>query len=218
MQLFRSGAAQAYAQSFDPWRPTGNFRNLKSDEAKELFSSIPFVNFKAELDMAKNALREYGGTVRQTSVNDTRLELEDKRNEANKAQNKRNALIKMLSGTSGAMNRSGGGTGTNNDELLQSLLSGNPLDSAISYGKKFQDLEGMVRTDSAEVTGGVAEALKYQVPERASEPVQIEAGQTSVEAPAVQPIRLLSADEGNKIDLERLTEAIRSVGAQTGAE
>lgn len=218
MQLFNSGAARAYAQSFDPWTPTGNYRNLKSDEAKELFSSIPFVNFKAELDMAKNALREYGGTVRQTSVNDTRLELEDKRNEANKAQNKRNALIKMLSGTSGAMNRSGGGTGSSNDKLLQSLLSGNPLDSAISYGKKFQDLEGMVRADSAEVTGGVVEALKYQTPERASEPVQIEAGQTSVEAPAVQPIQLLSAEEGNKIDLERLTEAIRSVGTKTGAE
>ena len=218
MQLFRSGAAQAYAQSFDPWRPTGNFRNLKSDEAKELFSSIPFVNFKAELDMAKNALREYGGTVRQTSVNDTRLELEDKRNEANKQQNKRNALIKMLSGTSGAMNRSGGGTGSSNDRLLQSLISGSPLDSAISYGKKYQDLEGMVRTDSAEVTGGVVEALKYEVPERSSEPVQIEADQTSVQAPAVQPIELLSADEGNKIDLERLTEAIRSVGTNTGAE
>ena len=73
--LFNSGAAAAYANSFRQRNPYGGFDEIKSDLGKETFGKIPFLNFKAELDMAKAGLKEVGATHRQHITNEASKEI-----------------------------------------------------------------------------------------------------------------------------------------------
>lgn len=165
MQLFSSGAAQAYANSFRPWKPNGGFENVKSDVGKKIFSEIPFMNFKAELEMAKAGLREYGGTVRQDMVNEASIEkTKIMYDRDNQESNKKAALSRLLSGGLGASNR--GSSGGVTSLLGDYVKPVNPLDQTITDGRKFQAIEGMVNSDLADVTAVVKNGIGATVPQQ----------------------------------------------------
>ena len=142
--LFNSGAAAAYARSFTPWQANGGFDNVKSDIGKEMFSQIPFLNFKAEVEMAKAGLAGYTGAKKQQMVNDSaervmdkKIEYWDRNREDVQKEKRKGALVSMLGG--GGVSRSianRGGT----DQLRGVLSGGNgPLADTLSNS----------RTDSA---------------------------------------------------------------------
>lgn len=120
--LFNSGAAAAYANSFRQRNPYGGFDEIKSDLGKETFGKIPFLNFKAELDMAKAGLKEVGATHRQHITNEaskeiTEMKYGDKGGGGSNA--KKAALARMLAGGSGSVAKRSGGVTSNT--LLQML-------------------------------------------------------------------------------------------------
>ena len=211
MQLFNAGAARAYASNFRPWTANGGYESVKSDTAKQLFTKIPFVNFQAEVEMAKRGLMEEGSTLRQKMVNDTSLELLDKRQEFAKEQNKKGALIRMLSGGSGAARRGG----SSNVASVQSLLGGDPLSDTIAAGRQFQAIEGMVNADLAGVKAAAATGLKAPIPQGGSQVQLLQPGQSGT-APAPKAPELSSL----RLDEDALNEVITETmkGLQGGAQ
>ncbi len=183
MQLFQSGLARAALANQQGWAPnTDVFNNVKSAAGTQLFTQTVRDNYEGQLELAKQAMREYGGAVRQDMVNETSLDLERMRTDARQKENKRNALIKMLSGSPSAVNRSGGGVLTDSQVLNMAFggLGGSPLDNAIDMGKKFQTVEGMVNTDMAEITGAFNAGMKKTVPMgRSMEGLKAPAGQSA---------------------------------------
>lgn len=130
--LFNSGAAASYAQSFRPVRPYGGFDEIKSTVATDTLTKIPFLNFQAEVDMAKAALQEVGANARQKNVSDTSLEINKMRydKDGDKSTAKKQALARMLGSGASVAKRGGGGVGQR--ELFAMLGNRrNPLQEAV---------------------------------------------------------------------------------------
>ncbi len=147
--LFNSGSAAAYARSFTPWQANGGFDNVKSDIGKEMFSKIPFLNFKAEVEMAKAGLAGYTGAKKQQMVNETeeriwdkRIEFQDRDREDRQKNAKKAALVQMLGGggASRAVANRGGSS-----ELLKGFTGNDPLIMASNVTK----LEAGLAADAA---------------------------------------------------------------------
>lgn len=220
MQIFNSGLARAALANQQVWAPnTDVFNSVKSDDGTAMFTQVVRDNYKGELELAKQAIREYGGAVRQDMVNETSLDLERMRTDARQKENKRNALIKTLSGTRSAVNRTGGGVFTDGEVLDMAFggLGGSPLDNAISAGRKFQTLEGMVNRDMGEITEGVNEAMNKTVPMRSpSRGPAIPAGQSTT-APQLSP-QPLAKIQVNNDTLDSLLKEFKAFQQEGGAE
>lgn len=210
MQLFRSGAAQSYASSFRPWRPTGGFKDVKSDVGKKLFTEIPFMNYKGELAMAQAGLREYGGTLRQKMVNDAALEktkIMYNRDEKGQEMNKKAALARLLGGGASTIaNRGSAGSAT-------SLLGGvvNPLDATIKDERRFQTLEGIGSAYSSDNRAAANDLLGLSVPERQA-PSGLQVPSTG-SAAVLQTPQLSSL----KLDESVLEEELEGIFKEIGA-
>ena len=128
--LFNSGAAAAYARSFTPWKANGGFDNVKSDIGKEMFSKIPLLNFKAEVEMAKAGLAGYTGAKKQQMVNesserimDKKIEYYDRDREDRQKNAKKAALVQMLGGSGASRAVANRGSSS---ELLRGFTGGDP--------------------------------------------------------------------------------------------
>ena len=216
MSYFNSGAARAYANNFRTWQPNGGWKNIKSDIGKTLFTEIPFVNFQAELDMAKAGLSQYGTTVRQKMVNENALEQLEKRQEFAKEQNKKSALIKLLSGGSGAARRGGAGSGvTSNDSLLQQAFGSDAVGDTIRDGQAFQKIESMVNADIADIAGAAAQGLRNTGTVPKSQRVELlQPGQSgTTAAPQAPALSSLKLDE--QVFEEELAEIMKGLQGAT---
>lgn len=216
MQLFSSGAAQAYANSFRPWRPTGGFKDVKSDVGKKLFKDITDMNFRGELEMATRGLMEYSGTLRQKMVNDAalkRTEIMYNRDEEGQKMNKKAALARLLGGGRSAIanpitNRGSSGTATS---LFGGLV--NPLDATIQDGRRFQAIEGMVNADLADSAAAAKDLLGLgkTVPERQA-PSGLQVPSTG-SAATLQTPQLSSLKLDEKVLEEELEGIFKEIGA-----
>ena len=128
--LFNSGAAQAYANSFRQRTPYGGFENIKSDVGKETLGKIPFLNFQAEVEMAKAGLKEVGATVRQVSHDDATVERTEIMYGDKGSTSKKAALARLMSGSGAAAKRTGGLTSAS---LLSQAQRGDPMADALNF-------------------------------------------------------------------------------------
>lgn len=155
--LFNSGAAQAYANSFRQRTPYGGFENIKSDVGKETLGKIPFLNFQAEVEMAKAGLKEFGAASRQKSHDDATIEVANMRYDAEAEQRKKGAMARIMSG-SGAMAKRTGGV---SPAAVLGLLDGNsPMDGAIGFSRQNNALNNSVFADHGGFNAGLAAGVK----------------------------------------------------------
>lgn len=144
--LFNSGLAQAYGNSFRPWRPNGGFENVKSDMAKKYMSAIPAANFKAGMDMARAGLDNYTGLLKTEMANDALKERLEMTIEANKKAALRNMLGRSLGSRAGGS--SGGGVSLAGDAGLLGLIPGgavgDPLSDSVRDLSNVRTLQGLV--------------------------------------------------------------------------
>ena len=128
--LFNSGAAAAYANSFRQRNPYGGFENIKSDIGKETLGKIPFLNFKAEVEMAKAGLKEYGAAKRQNSHDEATVEVAKMKYEDQGSTSKKAALARLMSGSGSAAKRTGGLTSAS---MLSQARRGDPMADALNF-------------------------------------------------------------------------------------
>lgn len=128
--LFNSGAAAAYANSFRQRNPYGGFENIKSDIGKETLGKIPFLNFKAEVEMAKAGLKEYGATARQKYHDDATVERAEIMYGDKGSTSKKAALARLMSGSGAAAKRTGGLTSAS---MLSQARRGDPMADALNF-------------------------------------------------------------------------------------
>ena len=158
--IFNSGAAQAYANSFKPHEGYGGFEKVKSNIGKNTFSKIPFLNFQAEVEMAKAGLAEVAATHRQDMVNDASLKINELRygdpQGGDKSAAKKAALARMLSSGAGAVASRSPMSG----ELMKML--GNrrdPLQEAVNVTMQNAKLDSEDEARSAEFKGALKAGL-----------------------------------------------------------
>ena len=183
--LFNSGAAAAYANSFRQRTPYGGFENIKSDIGKETLGKIPFLNFKAEVEMAKAGLKEYGATARQKYHDDATVERAkimhgDKDDQGNTS--KKAALARLMSGSGAAAKRTGGLTSAS---MLAGISRRDPMAEALRATQTNTALDSDDATRRAGFNGMLSEAIKA-IPQAKAPP----SGQITVQAsptPAVKP-------------------------------
>lgn len=125
--LFNSGAAQAYANSFRQRTPYGGFENIKSDVGKETLGKIPFLNFQAEVEMAKAGLKEFGAATRQKTHDDATIEVAKMKYEAEADARKRGAMARFAGGSGSMARRTGGAS------YLQMIDPKSPLVAATEF-------------------------------------------------------------------------------------
>jgi hypothetical protein len=157
--LFNSGAAAAYANSFRQRNPYGGFENIKSDIGKETLGKIPFLNFKAEVEMAKAGLQEYGATVRQKYHDDANVERTDIMygDKDKGSTSKKAALARLMSGSGAAAKRTGGVTSAS----VLGLLDGNsPMDGAIGFSRQNNALNNEIFGDHSGFNAGLAAGVR----------------------------------------------------------
>lgn len=130
--LFNSGAAQAYANSFQPWKANGGYDKVKSTVGQEIFTKIPFMNFQAEMEMAKAGLAGYTGAKKQKMVNDSaermqseRLKYAENEREDIQKENRKLAISRMFGSSSAGAIAARGST----SELMGAMTGGDPLAS-----------------------------------------------------------------------------------------
>ena len=155
--LFNSGAAQAYANSFRQRTPYGGFENIKSDVGKETLGKIPFLNFQAEVEMAKAGLKEYGATTRQKYHDDATVERAEIMYGDKGSTSKKAALARLMSGSGAAAKRTGGVSSAS----VLGLLDGNsPMDGAIGFSRQNNALNSEIFGDHGGFNAGLAAGVK----------------------------------------------------------
>ena len=172
--LFNSGAAAAYANNFRQRSPYGGFEQVKSTIGQETLAKTPFINFKAQVDMAQAALKEAGATKRQEMVNDASIEVNKMRygKSGDGSTAKKQALARLMSG-SGSTAQRGGGT----SPYLQAIAQGgSPLDRAISFTNRDAQL-------SSDAYARFAQAEKAAVSGIQNIPTSVNSGGSSTPPP-----------------------------------
>ena len=155
--LFNSGAAQAYANSFRQRTPYGGFENIKSDVGKETLGKIPFLNFQAEVEMAKAGLKEYGATTRQKYHDDATVERADIIYGDRGSTSKKAALARLLSGSGAAAKRTGGLTSAS---LLSQAQRGDPMADALNFTRTNTALDSDDASRRGPYNAMLSEAIK----------------------------------------------------------
>ena len=158
--LFNSGAAAAYANSFRQRNPYGGFDKVKSNVGVDTFSKIPFLNFQAELELAKAGMEEAGATKRQQMVNDASIKINEMRfgESGDKSTAKKAALARMLAG-SGSTARRGGGVASS-PYLSAIAQGGRPIDSAVSFTNKNNQLDTDVYNRATDIRNAAIGGIK----------------------------------------------------------
>ena len=191
--LFNSGAAQAYANSFSPWKANGGYDKVKSEIGKDIFTQIPFLNFQAEVEMAKAGLAGYTGATKQKMVTDSnerivdaKIDAQDRDREDWQKENRKGAIAKMLSGAGGggaarAIANRGGTAG------LKNLLGpgGDPLVDANAVEGQDQQLTARAHNYIAPAKAAVQNAIAG-IPQG----VKSSGGQVQLTQPTVQPLQV----------------------------
>jgi hypothetical protein len=157
--LFNSGAAAAYANSFRQRSPYGNFKDVKSNVGTEIFSKIPFMNFKAEVEMAKAGLEEAAATKRQAMVNDASIKINEMRydKDGDKSTAKKQAIARMLG--SGGSGMAGSGSTAQVASGLQ-FGGGDPLDRVVNVTNKNAALDNEGNARLAPLTAAATQAIQ----------------------------------------------------------
>ena len=202
--LFNSGAAASYAQSFRPVRPYGGFDEIKSTVATDTLTKIPFLNFQAEVDMAKAALQEVGANARQKNVSDTSLEINKMRydKDGDKSAAKKAALSRLMGSGASMAKRGGGGVGSR--ELMGMLAQRrSPLDHALNVTQKNSALDADNEARMTAFNATLASGIK-NMPEAPSG-----GGEITVQGPAPTQVRPVEMS-GLKSDVD-VDEIMRSV-------
>ena len=201
-QLFNSGAAQAYANSFQPWKANGGFDNVKSTVATDILTKVPFLNFQAEVEMAKAGLMGYTGTKKQKMVNDTQKELLEMRldfaesdREDRQKENKRAALARMLSGGGGAA-RAIANRGSS-AELAGVMRGGDPLSGAVAISNAEARLQGDMHSRIAPVTAATKTAIQGTPAPPPSSNTTLQVQPQTVKTPEVKPAPSVKSEEND---------------------
>ena len=199
--LFNSGAAQAYANSFSPWKANGGYDKVKSEIGKDIFTQIPFLNFKAEVEMAKAGLAGYTGATKQKMVtdsneriNEAKIEYYDRDREDRQKESKKAALAQMLSGGGGGGAARSIANRGSSAELMGVMRGGDPLTDAVAITRNEQGLRGMAHNDIAPVAAATRTALRGATNVPASSNTQLQL--PTVTTPQVQQAPAPSVSSG----------------------
>ena len=229
--LFNSGAAQAYANSFQPWKANGGFDKVQSTVATDIFTKIPFMNFQAEVEMAKAGLMGYTGAKKQQMVNDTSKELlgmkldyyKENREDVQK-ENRKAALMRMMGSSGGGSSSansvinsvlSGGGV-YDNSQLISAMHSGSVSGDAAAITRTEQGLRGAANADNAPIAGAVRTGIEG-LP---SAPPSPGGGTPVPQQPVVRQVELQtppapSVGSGKEFDVEAsLQAALKKIRAE----
>ena len=185
--LFNSGAAQAYANSFRQRTPYGGFENIKSDVGKETLGKIPFLNFKAEVEMAKAGLKEYGATTRQKYHDDATVERAEIMYGDKGSTSKKAALARLMSGSGAVAKRTGGLTSAS---MLAGVGRRDPMAEALNFTRTNTALDADDAARRGPFDAMLSEAIKGipQAKAPASGQITVQAGPT----PEVKPSAVTS--------------------------
>jgi hypothetical protein len=186
--LFNSGAAAAYANSFRQRSPYGNFKDVKSNVGTEIFSKIPFMNFKAEVEMAKAGLEEAAATKRQKMVNDASIKINEMRydKDGDKSSAKKAALARMLS--SGGSGMAGSGSTAQVASGLQ-FGGGDPLDMVVNVTNKNAALDNEANARTEPIAAAAANGIKNMPNSVGGSGAPV----APVQAPASAPVQVAPA-------------------------
>ena len=206
--LFNSGAAQAYANSFRQRTPYGGFENIKSDVGKETLGKIPFLNFQAEVEMAKAGLKEYGAASRQNSHDDATIEVAKMKYDAEAEQRKKGAMARIMSGSGSMAKRTGG---VSPAAVLGLLDNGSPMDGAIGFSRQNNALNNSVFSDHGGFNAGLAAGIKTMPQDSGGG-----GGQITVQAsptPVVKPAAVTSV-KSKQTPMDFLRQTMEAHGLQ----
>ena len=212
MAYFSSGAAQAYANSFKPWRPNGGFENVKSDVAKELFGETPFLNFKAEVEMAKAGLQNYAANKKQFENDQAAKEIWEMKMEdaddSSPRKSKAAALSSLLAGGAGSLaggGRKPGSSAYSPREVMGLLNTSNPMKDFVSFTQNDDALNSSLHNNLKQVTGATKVALQ-------GGPAVPKDGGVQLQVPATTPTQLQTPPapslESSKEELEKIMKEL----------
>ena len=212
MAYFSSGAAQAYANSFKPWRPNGGFENVKSDVAKELFGETPFLNFKAEVEMAKAGLQNYAANKKQFENDQAAKEIWEMKMEdaddSSPRKSKAAALSSLLAGGAGSLaggRRKPGSSAYSPREVMGLIGKTNPMQDAVNFTNLNDQLTASGHNNMAQGTAAVRAALQ-------GGPAVPKSGGAQLQVPATTPTQLQTPPapslESSKEELEKIMKEL----------
>lgn len=194
--LFNSGAAQAYANSFSPWKANGGYDKVKSEIGKDIFTQIPFLNFKAEVEMAKAGLAGYTGATKQKMVtdsneriNEAKIDFYDRDREDTQKENRKGAIARMLGGggsAAGAIANRGSAS-----EILRQTNGGSALEVANSMTNADRSLTADIYNRNAQGIKAVETALQVTGSSPQSSGTQLRAPttqQVTLQTPSAAPV------------------------------
>ncbi len=150
-----------------------DFQDVKSDFATETLTELPYKKFLTEAAMARDALAEYGATLRNKMDLDYNREV----NELNRKSNKQNALVQMLLGSDANAGLGLEALTDPREERIKQLTFEQSLATAIANQQGALDPDANI--------GAVMEAVG-KVPSRRAGGAATQSSQTNTTAPVVK--------------------------------
>ena len=172
---FNAAVASANTSGLPLQRLQANidFQDVKSDFATETLTELPYKKFLTEAAMARDALAEYGATLRNKMDLDYNREV----NELNRKSNKQNALVKMLLGSDANAGLGLEALTDPREERIKQLTFEQSLANAIANQQGALDPDANI--------GAVMEAVG-KVPSRRAGGTATQSSQTNTTAPVVK--------------------------------
>ena len=172
---FNAAVASANTSGLPLQRLQANidFQDVKSDFGTETLTELPYKKFLTEAAIARDALAEYGATLRNKMDLDYNREV----NEANRKSNKRNALVKMLLGSDANAGLGLEALTDPREERIKQLTFEQSLATAIANQQGALDPDANI--------GAVMEAVGT-VPSRRAGGNATQSSQTNTTAPVVK--------------------------------
>ena len=172
---FNAAVASANTSGLPLQRLQANidFQDVKSDFATKTLTELPYKKFLTEAAMARDALAEYGATLRNKMDLDYNREV----NELNRKSNKKNALVKMLLGSDANAGLGLEALTDPREERIKQLTFEQSLANAIANQQGALDPDANI--------GAVMEAVG-KVPSRRAGGTATQSSQTNTTAPVVK--------------------------------
>ena len=172
---FNAAVASANTSGLPLQRLQANidFQDVKSDFATKTLTELPYKKFLTEAAMARDALAEYGATLRNKMDLDYNREV----NEMNRKGAKQKALVQMLLGSDANAGLGLEALTDPREERIKQLTFEQSLATAIANQQGVLDPDANV--------GAVMEAVG-QVPSRRAGGTSTQNSQTNTTAPAVK--------------------------------
>jgi len=172
---FNAAVASANTSGLPLQRLQANvdFQDVKSDFATETLTELPYKKFLTEAAMARDALAEYGATLRSKMDLDYNREV----NEINRKDAKQSALVKMLLGSDANAGLGLEALTNPREERIKQLIFEKSLRTAVA------DDQGVLDPDKS--IGQVVDAVT-KVPSRRAGGTATQSSQTNTTAPVVK--------------------------------